>query len=120
MKASQVKGLLIAILIVTVLNLVALGAVLANLTSVKTKVANLNGGSTDASQLSSIQSSLTGLTTKVNSLPAAVSPSPSASLLSKDMTCTGTLNLSLSGMILSNENVSLDSTTPVDLTCNQL
>jgi hypothetical protein len=119
MKASQVKLLLGWILAITILNFVVVVIVMINLGSVKMQVKNLNGGSSDKTQLSSIQSSVDGLTTTVNQLKPAIATVPTTTTLGKETTCTGTLSLNLSGSILNNY-ANFSSITPVNLTCNPL
>jgi hypothetical protein len=118
MKASQVKLLLGWILAITILNFVVIVIVMINLGSVKMQVKNLNGGTSDKTQLSSIQSSVDGLNTTVSQLKP-ITAAPTTSTLSKETTCTGTLSLNLSGSILNNY-ANFSSITPVNLTCNPL
>lgn len=122
MKASQVKLLLGWILAISILNLVVIVIVMINLGSVKLKVEHLNGGSSDSSQLSALQSSVSDLTSKISAIPTT-SSSSSPSLLSKEMTCTGTLSQSLSGsasQVGSFTEYNLSGSSPIDLTCNPL
>jgi hypothetical protein len=122
MKASQVKILLGWILALTILDLVVVVIVMINLGSVKMKVEHLNGGSSDSSQLSALQSSVSDLSSKVSAIPtssSSSSPSPSSS----ELTCTGTLSQSLSGsasQVGSFTDYDLSGSSPIDLTCNPL
>lgn len=121
MKTSQFKLLLGWILALTILNLVAIVIVMVNLGSVKMKVEKLNGGSSDSSQLSGLQSSLSDLSTKVNAIPTT--PAAQPSLTSKELTCTGTLSQSLSGsasQIGTFTDYNLTGSSPINLTCNGL
>lgn len=122
MKASQFKLLLICVLAVSLMNLLGLGVALIYIGSLKSKVSNLNGGSSDATQLSNIQGSIGNLTDKVNALPTSTIQ-PDTVTPSKTMNCSGTLSQNLSGsasQIGSFTDYNLSGNSPIDLTCNNL
>lgn len=117
-EGGQSKGLLAVILVLTILNSIGLLVVMGSLSSTKSLVQDINGGTSDKAQLSSIQLSIGSLSDKLNTpttQPATTS--------SKMMTCTGTLSQSLSGsasQVGSFTNYYLSGSSPISLTCNSL
>jgi hypothetical protein len=114
MKVSQFKFLLGWVLSISLLNLAVLVVVLINLGTVKTMVKNIGGDNSGNSQLTSLKSEVSNLTTDVTQLKATSLPGSSQTTKS---VCTGSLSLNLTGPIDTNY-ASLSNTTPIDLTCN--
>lgn len=123
MKPSQVKLLLGWILALSILNCLVVIIVMINLGSVKLKVENLNGGSADAAKLSSLQNSMSDLSSKLDSQSTQPAQPALSTSTSKELTCTGTLSQNLSGSassVGSFTDYSLSGSSPLNLTCNPL
>jgi hypothetical protein len=117
MKISQSQPMLGWILVLTVINSVMIIVTISSLGSLRAAVSNINGGSSDNDKLSNIQSSISDLSTKVSG--SNPTTPVTSSTLSKETTCTGTLNMNLSGSLTSSY-ANLSSITPINLTCNPL
>lgn len=95
MKIGQFKVLLGWILVITVINLGLLVFALSSIAKTQSQITNLNGGTYDKAQLTSLQSSVNQLSSNVESLKSSSSSSrvgsSSASAGFTYLSCSGTV-----------------------------
>jgi type II secretory pathway component PulC len=124
MKASQLKIMVGWLIGLSAICIVLLVLLMINVMSIKKQVNTLSDNTTQptsssqqtSSPTNSSSSQLTDIQNSLNTLIARPSPSSTSS----SMTCSGLLSLSLSGLIIDNENISMNSSTPVSLNCSSL
>ena len=114
---AQLKLLILGILAISIINFVIIVIVILNLGSIASTVKSINDRSSDSGQIANLQTSVSNMSDNVAQIKNSTKSAP---VVPKPTTCTGSLGLSLTGLILNSQNISLTDTVPVDLTCSSL